>query len=319
MFVTEPLAGHLKICLRCQYRLAVRENILWPSFPISRGRQPRRISQTSRLSQQPAAAAYNDSLDPDVVGYDAELPSVIKTPHAKFKKIQLYKRDPLDISTLGRPTEALILRSQTALPHPEKEAPVVLKTLETGEKLFTRQTPPSASDLLEQIEAESGVVDVRQVAQHLEEIRSTFANEIPRNRKPTAVEFHALERKIDEGFSKRQLAEYCGQDEEGLSFDLSSSYSHALFTRSSWDPVIKEFPGNAAQRLKNIQEGVEIKSSGPKSAILDRILRNRWHINTIDDDERPGQIDIWPRRVHLKLLLNHSEQYPSPLFEITMD
>ena len=329
MFVSEPCAGRLTICLRCQYRLLLRENTIWRSSPTPKRLQSRRISQTSRRSQQPAAA-HNDSFVPENPDYDTGLTNVIPKQGlaSANRRILLYRRDLLGLNALGRPAEALIIRSHTAT------------STKSREKLSPQQTPVSASELLAQVDAESGVVGAQRVAEHLEELRSSWASELPRNRNPTAVEFHTLKEKIHDGFTRLQLAKYYGKDEAISAYDLSSSFSSDLYTRSEWCPVIGEFPGNAAQRLNKMQkfarqrqdtsdtrgvikpqEGLNVAKEFlgvPKSAIVDMILRRRWQIQTVDDEEGPGQIDIWPRPAYLKLLLNHSEHYPTPVSDVSM-
>ena len=302
----------------------LRENTIWPSSPTPKRLQSRRICQTSRRSQQPAAA-HNGSFVPENPDYDTGLTNVIPKQGlvSANRRLLLYRRDLLGLNTLGRPAEALIIRSHTAT------------STKSREKLNPQQIPVSASELLAQVDAESGTVGAQRVAEHLEEIRSNWASELPRNRKPTAVEFLTLEEKIHEGFTRLQLAKYYGQDEAISAFDLSSSFSGDLYTRSEWCPVIKEFPGNAAQRLNRIrkvarqhqdtsdtrdviksQEGLNVAkefSGVPKSTIVNMILRRRWQIHTVDDEEGPGQIDVWPRPAYLRLLLNHSKHYPTPV------
>ena len=227
------------------------------------------------------------------------------------------------MSSLGRPAEALILRYNQ----------LEVKAIEGRENISLQQTPVSASELAERVEAESGVG--ARVAENLEEIRSSWASELPRNKKPTALEFHELEKRIDDGFTRQQLAEYYGQDKRSGPDDLSFSFSSELYTRSEWCPTITDFPGNAAQRLNQIQKSAgrrhDTSEAGDvgkpqeelndakkaslesKPSLINKILRRRWHIRTVDDEERLGQIDIWPRRAYLRLLLNHSEYYPTPI------
>ena len=327
MFVTEPSAGRFSICLRCQYRLTLRENTIWRSSPTSRGQQWRRINQTSRLSQQ-LAEAHNDSFDLEHPEYDTGQTNAVQKRASPFpyRRIHLYRRDLLGIDSLGRPAEALIVRQKGTLYRPHR----------VRARRPPQQTLVSASELLARIEAERGLVGAQRVAEHLEEVKSSWASNFPRNRKPTLVEYRALEKKIHEGFTRLQLAEYYGQDEAGSANDLSSPDSNNLFTRSEWCPVITNFPGNAAQRLNKIEKetrqrydptpeiGDVIKpqeelnsakevSREPKSTILSKVLRRRWQIQTVDEEERTGQIDIWPRRAHLRLLLNHSEHYLTPV------
>ena len=323
MFVTEPSAGRLSICLRCQYRSTLRENTIWRSSRGPRDQQWRRINQTSRPSQQPAEA-HNDSFDLEHPDYDTGRTNAVQKRIHHERRHILYRRDPLGIDSLGRPAEALIVH-QRVKPNRVRARPA------------PRETPlVSASELLVRIEAERGVVGAQQVAEHLEEAKSSWAWNLPRNRKPTLVEYRALEKKINEGFTRLQLAEYYGQDEVGFADDLSSPDSNSLYTRSEWCPVTTTFPGNAAQRLNKIETetrqrhdstpetGDVIKpqeelnatkevSSEPKSTILSKILRRRWQIQTVDEEETTGQIDIWPRRAHLRLLLNHSEHYLTPV------
>ncbi|KAL8784081.1 MAG: hypothetical protein Q9195_009190 [Heterodermia aff. obscurata] len=319
MFVTEPSAGRLSTCLRCQYRFALQENPIWPSFPVPKRQQWRRISQTSRLSQQPAAA-HNNSFDLENPDYDTASTNITQKPSSKFRnrRLNLYRRDLLGITSLGRPAEALILHDSPG------------NSVEKKPKLTSKQTSLSASELLERVDAEGGVIGAQRVAEHLEEIRSSWASRSTTNRKPTDVEFHALKKSISEGFTRLQLAEYYGKDDlAGFANDLSSSYSNNLYTRSEWSPTITEFPGNAAQRLYRIhhiaKQGQDLSESDEvmksqqelnaakefskesKSTLLSKILRLRWRIQTVEDEERPGQIDIWPRRESLRVLLNHKQ------------
>lgn len=226
------------------------------------------------------------------------------------------------MNSLGRPAEALILRGEER----EREAGIHVKHIQ---KYGSEGNPMSASELLEEIHAETGIISAQRVAENLEHVRSSWVSRLQRRGRPTGAEFRELAQRVRDGFTARQLAEYYGQGEVDVTTnpdDLYALYSNDLYTRSAWSSGITNFANaklgsikNSAKQQENAagsRDASEMlqQSNDPKRVSLDskavltgKILRGRWRIRTVEDEEAVGEVDIWPHHQHLRVLLIHSK------------
>lgn len=178
-----------------------------------------------------------------------------------------------------------------------------------------------ASQILDKIDGEDGMVGFERVVENLENIKLTWKQD--RFKAPTVSEFEDLSKILYDGFTKRQLLHYSvlqSSRHPDSQLDLHSACSTDLYKRSHWSPGCTPFPGNAPKRLDDLNAEIEAKQesrkvpkpsvkhrldSTNKHNIVGQILRQRWHLRTQEYLKSSGELDVWISRDRLKLLLNH--------------
>ena len=316
MLTFRPALGALSRCARCRYRLAMQEHLLRRSSPSFNVHQSRRSSDTPRLSQRQAQRRQPDS-HIENLDYAVSASEYKEGLRYRQRRINLYTKDSLGMDSLGRPAEALILRSH------DKEK--LLGSVNAIPKLDDSvEVKKTASEMLQEIDAERGIVGKQRVAENLEDVRSAWFSKLGRRDKPTEAEVEALAKTLEGGFTHKQLGDYYGPEDLELTDDpddLSASFSTNLYTRTPWMHGTTPFPRHPPLRLTTIKDafkarGAKTKPADPKmiyrkkvhkSAIINRIIRQRWRIRTEDDETAMGEIDVWPQREHLRVLQNHSK------------
>ena len=318
MFASGSLSDRLSVCIRCQYRLAMREHAARRSMP-PQAYQRRRFQQTSTSSQE-QALAHDDPAHTERPEYLPRQRDPNRGQPYRVRRINLYNRDLLGMDSLGRPAEALIVRGD------EKERDHGLFNGDV-DTFASEQLPLSATELLERINDERGIVGEQRVAENLEDVKSTWFSELQEMGRPREAEYRVLAQRVHHGFTAEQLADYYGQRTLSQSTnadpeDLSSASVHDLYIRSAWNSGTTTFPETAAARLASIRKAAARRSTRntaklqeaqnvpysrttPKVVLVDKILRTMWRLRTIEDEEALGEIDILPRRENLGVLLNH--------------
>ena len=306
------------VCARCQYRLMIRRYPQQRSSPLKIP-QSRRINYAPRLSQEQAQrqppALHIENLNHAVSEADYK-----HGLNYGRRKIDLYTKDSLGMDSLGRPAEALILRSHNR---------GILSQLNSidMEENDAEEVGISASEMLQRISAEQGLVAPQDIAQNLDGIRSHWASKLQKKGQPTDAEYRALFKTLHAGFTGKQLKEYYGSEIVGLTHDpdnLDASYSSDLYTRTSWTYGTTPFPRTALSRLATIEktipeplaEAVHTNKQRrhamgtkqlSKSDLVYKIIRESWGFKTAEDEVALGEIDIQLHAEHISLLENHSK------------
>ena len=306
------------ICARCLYRLMIRQYPLQQLSPLNTP-QSRRINHAPRLSQQQAQrqlpALHIQNLN-HVVS-ESDYKHGLKNGK---KRIDLYTKDSLGMDSLGRPAEALILRS-----HNKGRGSSLLA--EDMEEYDPEEVRVSASEMLQRISAERGLVGPQSVAQNLDDIRSGWVSKLGKKDQPTEQEYKALFKTLHAGFTVKQLKEYYGPEVVGLTDDpdnLDALYSSDLYARTSWTYGTTSFPRTALSRLAAMEKAIPaaVTAAEPldeqqtdtmgtkqlsKSDVIHKIIRERWRLRGVDYEEALGEIDIRIRAEHVSVLENHSK------------
>lgn len=281
--------------------------------------QSRRFNHAPRLSQQHTQgqlpALHIETLDH--VLSEADYKYGLKYGE---RKIDLYTKDSLGMDSLGRPAEALILRSHI------KELPSQISHKDM-EKFDTEEVRISASEMLARISAEQGLVGPQGIVDNLDNIRSDWASKLQTKDQPTEAEYSALFKILHAGFTGKQLKEYYTPEIVEPTDDadsLDASYSSDLYTRTSWTYGTTPFPRTALLRLAPIGRAIpalvtEDESTDKrrthtmgwkqmtKTDVIYRIIRERWRFRRAEDEEARGEIDIRLRAEHVSLIENHSK------------
>ena len=281
--------------------------------------QSRRINHAPYLSQQQAQTQLPDL---HIEKLDHVVSEADYSRGLKYGEriIDLYTKDSLGMDSLGRPAEALILRSHN------RGTPSQIPTKDM-EKFDAEGVKISASEMLQRISAEKGLVGPQGIAENLDDIRSDWTSKLQRKDQPTEAEYRALFKILHAGFTGKQLKEYYGPGVVELTDDpenLDASYSSDLYTRSSWTYGTTPFPRTALLRLASIgnansapateaepTDKQQTNTMGTKQMtkmnVIYKIIRERWRLMKAED-EALGEIDIRLHAEHVWLLENHSKQ-----------
>jgi len=253
------------------------------------------------------------------------------TPHLDYRpdlryarrRVKLYRKDALGVDSLGRPAEVLVLTT------PQREPQHVIHVGKPDERA-KEDSPGSADAMMGKLKAEKGIPSERGVAENLEELRDAWISQRKRKGRPlNPAEQDDLVNRLDAGFTMKQLVGYymqAGSRTAVRPADLDIPYSTGTYTRSAWHAGTTPFPGDASARLKacrstlddfeHTEEGVDgdvarlwiptVKPHTPKRTVIERLIWECWHLKSVRDEEASGELDIWIRPEHNKLLLNHS-------------
>lgn len=310
------------VCLRFQFRLAPRpiRRILCKTQDAP---HPRYITSGRKLLREEAhpnglANLKSDESFPSQSSYYG--PSNISQEN--FRRLRLQLKDYLGMDVLGQPAEILVLRDRV------QQASRKLGLIDDAMESVIPNDALSSSDLLDSIDAESGIIGADRVRDNIEKIRSSWISGL-RNRLgiPTTSEYEIVARILHDGFTAKQLLNY--MSEGGVSvtvdpLDLSNGLDTKLYTRSNWSPGTTPFPGDAKSRLRWLKadltrlnligvkgkpfvSGVLPKKMPHKPVLVGKIIRQHWHVKTEEERESLGELDLWLQAEHLDLILNHSE------------
>lgn len=307
MFPTTAIAHNVSICLRCQYRLSVQQRTQQkrPRLPL--------VRLVSRLLTS-RASIYQHILQPkDLTLSDVHVtedqPKSWFAPRPEI--FDKYHKAILNIDALGKRGEVLVMADD--LTKEEKD-----NAFEKKEAVKS-SVAMDASQIIDKIDGETGMVGSERVAENLENIRLIWTQD--RSKAPTVSEFEELAKSLHDGFTKRQLLHYfLSLHHQDSQLELLGAFGTDLYKRSQWTPGSTHFPGDALKRLNDLKAEIQAKKgsnkvlkpflkyrmiSKNKHAIVDRILRQRWHLRTQEDLKVSGELDIWLSRDHLKVLLIH--------------
>ena len=318
MFKLIPAAQDCSICLRCQYRLSFRQGPRSGSRrPTGYPQQLRRFTLGSSLRQEQSssheAITDNGNLDRAPIRYFTE----------ELRPDQNYRhgnepstKDSLGLDVLGEPAEVLILRDkENRFRLSSNEAPVRA----SGPDENPAQEQISSSGMLEEMDAERGIVDIDDACKHIESVRASWA---ARTRGSiNGIAYNDLVSRLQGGFTKRQLGAYfdrAGKDPAADIFDLSIEFSNHHYARSSWQLAGNTPPPKSkAPRIADLRPQQESKEKGvpgkerghglSKEVLVKRILRRCWNITPRFQESSSGELDIRLQRLQFNLILNHSK------------
>ncbi|KAL8801496.1 MAG: hypothetical protein Q9182_004399 [Xanthomendoza sp. 2 TL-2023] len=334
------VAQETYVCLRCQLRLTIIS-----TKPHRTLQEPPKKSQSRTFSTRPRhfqELANNDNdypNDPTLFEDDAT-PAVklgqqsddIKLPDDSspdsssksghhFRRPNLYSKDALGLTTLGKPAEVLRIKD---LPIPRFKDWWQLETHDGKQPSLT--VPLTSSDIIKRLDAERGLVSTVRASRNIEQLKQDWLSSLKHQDSPTESEYNALDRQLHDGFTTKQLTAYLKDFHASVStsiLDLSGSFTSASLTRSEWRTATTPFPGDAWDRLQKLIEEkdprdispvsgdytlfAESKRSGDsvKHLLVNKILRLCWKIKPREELDSVGEVDFMIPETHLKLLASH--------------
>ena len=308
-----PTIQDASICLRCQYRLATRRPLRRKPLDATREIvRPRFITSDGSPAQE--RVAQNDTVVHDSLG--GPQGSFTRSDRANrtlWRHANLHTKDSLGVDVLGQPAEILKLRN-------ELRPALTRKKEVTFGKVNTAPDRTATSDeLLALIDAERGIVGKERVRGNMENVKDTWLlGRRDRFSPPSISEVEDLAQRLRNGFTTDQLLEYFHEGTPSGTLEIDYDFSSELYKWSAWTPGNTAFPGHASSRLRSLRvtplgavSANRISSRVNKQTVIDKIMRQFWHIETEKDLTSLGELDVWVQAEHMDLILNHSRQVMS--------
>lgn len=315
-----PVAQDLSICLRCQYRLSLRQG--------SRAGRRRPLGypqQLQRFTSGPKSRQGQlSSIEPGTGNGNLERAPIRYYPEGLHQNQnnrhgnEPSPKDSLGLNVLGEPAEVLVLRDKLNNFRLDSK---MARLHASGPDKNPAQESISPSEMLEEMDAERGTVDVDEVCRNIESVRASWVAMTKGS--STGVAYKALVSRLQEGFTKQQLGAYldrAGLDPAADVFDLSVETSNSLYARSSWQlagnmPPQKSRAPQISNKMPTKESNKVLPKKGhrhrlSKDELVKRILRQCWNIRPKFQESSLGEMDMRLKKVHLNLILNHSKQLP---------
>ncbi|KAL8714170.1 MAG: hypothetical protein Q9220_001899 [cf. Caloplaca sp. 1 TL-2023] len=343
-----PIRQQAQICLRCQYRLAtgIPKSSRTPKSPQKKP-QRREFSTWPQRLQQHVRVNDDHSRDPFISDYatssqnrlQQEEEDDIKLPEEEssggkergngiyFKRADLYSRENLGTTTLGKPAE--VLRVRDRIPRPRDRTWSYFQG-QDSQQLNGPIEPLTSSEIYDRVGSERGIVSTERANKNIQTLKQEWSLGLEeQDLAPLALDCEELRRRLLDGFTTSQLLGYWKSvlpSGPGGLLDLDKPFRSASMKRSDWRAGITPFPGDAVQRLQDVarQSHYQGRQSAKtsiadsainhasrtskdtvKSILVDKIIRQAWNIRAREEIESIGEIDIQIDEAHLELISNH--------------
>ncbi|EPE26475.1 hypothetical protein GLAREA_02388 [Glarea lozoyensis ATCC 20868] len=222
----------------------------------------------------------------------------------------LGEREKLQIKTLGKPTDVIILRGSKISHYSPRQRYIP----DNGQQNI---------DIIARLDRERGLVDQTEVEKNIDEFRPK-ENEEPKTRK----EFNAFVDKLQNAFNSPQLEEYIGSFEGKLTLQTPPEFSPRSSLLDPIDPscyaddalVLVETPWlpetsapNGYLEEKLSLRGYALASHTKKQRLVVKLLRECWKLELPDVVSWVGHIDLLLRPGDVEHLAQ------SPLLEAMLE
>ncbi|KAL8959923.1 MAG: hypothetical protein Q9193_003292 [Seirophora villosa] len=282
------------------------------------------------LSTKPVSLPYSaESGGDDITLPDDETPKEPARESGYFyKRANLYSRDSLGITTLGRPAE--VLRVQDA-PLRSFERKWWIFQNKGGESLDPTE-PLTSLDILEKVNSERGLVSAARAQKNVEALKQDWlAGRKDPDSPPSESECDELRRTVHDGFTTKQLLGYYNEILVTVSTDLtdlSTPFRSSLLTRSEWRAGTTSFPGDTVQGVQHHPTVSRSQGSTPRTLstehmlsyegrhskdsfkyiLVNKILRQCWNIRSREELESLGEVNLWMAEAHFELVTTHARE-----------
>ena len=319
MFKTGIFTQRISVCLRCQYRLAWRQKLRLRSKAtyLQKHQQHRRFTLGRYLHQQEASASLgpdDDIISKSIITYEPSNGAYKRNPQGRNNFTS--SKSDLGFDALGKPAEILIIREREKSDHDTpRRSPISSSTHEP------RHETISPREILAEIDAERGIVDIVQACENIDDVKTIFQTDpkLPWESVGSIVstqEYEEATTKLRKGFTVAQLAAYFRKNVDRRPvgpLDLHHSFSSTLYARSSWEPGTTDLWQIRAPGLKNVRKEVggfrgSYKLKKQKSAVISDIMTHCWRVRPADEASSQGEMDIRLQPAHMALIVNHSTQ-----------
>lgn len=250
------------LCLRCQIRFRIAQRVLIPT-PLSHSARRRFHATAGTREDDPKSTIKDKSFTNRV--------------------------EPLEIDTLGSPSQVLVLRSKR--PHPGKRFQRLAEKEEEDRQLN------SASEVLEEIDKERYRLGATEVSANFEYLRSLHQP----GDSLFPINWDKLRDVLEHGFTLAQLSHYIKQYNATEEANAEAEDKSAVNRRPKWKAGTSLFLELGTQVQKKTSQRIErLRHMEGKVLLAEKIMRDCWQL-TIRNEV--GQVDLRVPSKYLSTLL----------------
>ncbi|KAF1922746.1 uncharacterized protein M421DRAFT_349933 [Didymella exigua CBS 183.55] len=282
-----PRASSAFVCLRCELQLT-----RYRTSSLARQSSKSDFSTSTRRHD---AADERQAVAPGQEPADTDSPKEslrISREYLRQGKIVRHRKAKLGMTRMDEDADVLVMN----------EAPIP-EELKTKEPEVSE--PISVPDILSSLTRDSAPATQEDVVKQLEGLRPLRGN--PNEPQyVTTADFVKLVAALTRGFTTTQLSDYYST---AKSIKKETVYKVVKATvkatkRSEWHPtttdIKKRLPG-----VEAVKPGKKQKPKGiRKATLVDKILRDAWKLELLEEIEAPGELELKLKEWELKLLQN---------------
>jgi hypothetical protein len=205
-------------------------------------------------------------------------------------KITRQRKTKLGMSRLDEDADILVINETTAPEEPEEEIPE------------GPSEPVSIPDILSSVQRDRAPATQEDVERQLDNLRPA-RYDYDETHYVTTTEFIRLFGALSRGFTYGQLSAYYSARKQLKRDVLFKAVKATLRAtkRSDWHPTIT----NIERRLPGIEINEKRKKAGTslrKATLVDKVLRDVWKLELLEEIEAPGELELRLENWELKLL-----------------
>ena len=290
LLMLAPRASSAFVCLRCELKLArprispLASQSSHASFSTSARRQDGADETQTQTQTLTPSEAHVPKGDRESDGKESVLISKEYTRQGR-----LHRKAKLGMKRMDEDADVLVLNDAPMRNESEPKEPEVLE-------------PISVPDIISSLEHDSAPATQEDVEKQLESLRPSSGNP-DEPQYVTTADFVKLVAALTRGFTSAQLSGYYST---AKSIKKGSVYKVVKATvratkRSQWYPTTT----NIEKRLPDVEatSGKKQKTKSiRKATLVDKILRDVWKLELLEELEAPGELELRLKDWQLKLL-----------------
>lgn len=281
-----PRASNAFVCLRCELKLARPRNLALSAQPSNAS-----FSTSARRHDGADEAHTVTASDAAVPEREGAKSLRISREYIQKGKVVRQRKAKLGMKRMDEEADVLVLNEAPVRRETETQEPEILE-------------PISVPDILSSLQQDSAPATQEDVEKQLASLRPTRGNPDEPQYVATA-DFVKLVAALTRGFTTSQLSGYYSTAKslkKGTVYKVVKATVQAT-KRSQWHPTTT----NIEKRLPGV-EPIGGKKQKPKSirkaTLVDKILRDVWKLELLEEMEAPGELELRMKEWELKLLQN---------------
>ncbi|KAJ4993752.1 hypothetical protein SVAN01_00806 [Stagonosporopsis vannaccii] len=280
----EPPSSFASVCLRCELKLARPRTYAHP-------RPPSYASFCSSVRRHDAADEAQALAPSEPPGQEdnAARSLRISREYIRKGKIVRQRKAKLGMRRMDEDADVLVLNTAPVHEEPEKTEPEVLE-------------PISVPDILSSLQQDSAPATQEDVEKQLESLRPTRGN-TDEPQYVTTADFVKLVAALTRGFTTAQLSGYYSTatkiKKKNVTKVLHATTQATI--RSNWHPTTTDIQ----TRLPGVEASIGRRQKPRgirKATLVDKILRDVWKLELLEELEAPGELELRLKEWQLKLL-----------------
>lgn len=290
-----PRASSAFVCLRCELKLARPRTSAHPRPPSSAN-----FSSSARRHDAADEAQTLPPSEPPAKEDAAKRSLRISKEYIRKGKIVRQRKAKLGMRRMDEDADVLVLNTASVHEEREKTEPEVIE-------------PISVPDILSSLQQDSAPATQEDVEKQLESLRPTRGNP-DEPQYITTVDFVKLVAALTRGFTTPQLKGYYStatKTKKSKVIKLLEQATQAT-KRSNWHPTTTDIK----TRLPGVEPSVG-KHAKPRSlrkaTLVDKILRDVWKLELLEELEASGELEIRFSQWQLKILQTGGMYYASKI------